>query len=652
MALTKEQFQKARQAGYTTEQIIGFEKKRESEPIKPMFSSPEEAAIGQEKAQRELRAAEQQTSPLGVISKGMRMASSPLENAMAAGIPDIISKKLTGKPYVDPDSQMKFLSEPAGMVAGLAGGSAVQAGKVILPVIQGGLKMSAKGIPTVMKDTISRKMGRGAITGGVGAGVQLSSDEEGNIDLGRQAGQGLLGAGIGAVAVPAGAVISKMGRAYKKWNYFRKNPKIPKSTELKSGIEKTKQEISFNAAERESGKREIEETFTTRLNNENRRLSENFDNLKSEYDEAGENGAVKFQDSTKFVLGDLSEGYGAHLGDIDDYLIRSGQQITKGELDSLFNFTSQNMNDNLMTSGHVVNSIKKMQEKYGIKMIGNQSRLPSAKTGLPIATTIRDNSNDVVNLQSFVKDIKDIKKGIKFGGSTEDNVALGIFYDDLTNYLGRRPGLEKYLELNQTYAPYINSAKMLVKQAKSHIGESNTVSSAKILKMFGLRKAGVSPTESGYGVNAADKSMVENIERLQQPSPFSKGMGTADTDPMIIKAQQLAQAKQATEEIGSIISAQKKSTIKSLDQKFVNELDNIMGSNKYIESDYILKKAMIEDALETRLKRIGYRDDQRRAIMQSKDMVGRLIRKLTGATATTSGTMYGAKAVGRALTGQ
>jgi hypothetical protein len=623
----------------TEQELEGIFSSYSSKP-KPMFSSSEEAAIGQEKAQKELRIAQMQNTPLAVLAKGMRMASSPLENSVAAGIPDIVSKKLTGEPYVEPDAQMKFLSEPLGMVAGASGSAGVAAGKALLPVIKGGLRVSEKGIPTVLKDTVGRKIGRGAITGGVAGGTQLSSDEEGNVNLGNQAVQGTMGAVAGSLIVPAGAFVSKAGNAYRKW---KSGAKTPRADILTGKINQQKQDITLTAAQRSSEQRSLKDKFDTDLEESKKVLQGNFDNLSREFQESAETGAMNMQDSVKFVSNEMGESYGIQLENIGDDLIKSGQPITNSELSSVFSQTRANLQDNLITSGHVVDMINKMESKYGQKFIGGQGFRASIKP--------RSNVDDVVDFRSLVKDIKDIKKGIKFGGKTEDNVALGIFYDDLTSYLGQRPGLEKYLKLNQTYAPYIQSLKTLTKQTKAYAGESETQQATNLLKRFGLRKANVVPGKSLGGSSPAEASVVRNIETLQQPSPFSKGMGTQATDPVVLKAQQLSEAKQATEEISGIIDNQRKVASSNLDKKFLGELDNIMGSKKYVESDYTLKEAMIKDALNSKLKRIGYRQNQIDVILKDRQKLRKVAGLLVKGAVGTATVLTLGNAIGRAVKG-
>ena len=574
----------------------------------------------------------------------------------AFGVPKVLMGKMAGPDaskqiFADQETMggkaLNIASEGAGYIGGGAAKLGLKVGEKLLPKAASKIIMSDKGIPKVIGDTMLRKAGRGAIAGGVAGGTQLSPDNEGNVSAGQQGMQAGVGAGLGAVLEPAIAFVSKAGKAYKRWQRGAKTPAVDVA---KGKIDVDKQAISLNTAERNAAQRASDESFATKLDESKRVLQNNFDNLSQEFQESAESGAVPFQDAIKYVSREMGESYGAQLGDIADE-IASSAPITRNELSSFLSSTKANLDDNLITSGHVADTIKKFESKYTPVMVGKQSRFINLATGEK-AGTLRSNADEAVDFKNFIKDVKDIKKGIKYGGKTEDNVALGIFYDDLTNFLGQRPGLEKYLQLNETYAPYIQSLKTLTKGAKAYAGESETAASTNLLKRFGLRKSGVTPGRSQGLGSASEISEVNNIERLQNPSTFSKGMGSDITDPVVRKAQELAQAKQATEDIGTIISLQKKAAGKNIDNRFADNLDEIMGTKKYMESDYTMKEAMIKDAIASKLKRIGYQKDKIDIILKDRTKLKQLAGVIVGGAAGTASLYYGSKAVGNALSGK
>lgn len=642
MPLTKEQFQKARDAGYTPEQIVEFEKKRQSEKAKPMFSSPEEAQAGQRKAQKEQKSAEFYATPMGNLAKASENTFNPITNSAMFGIPDIVSKKTIGKPFVNEDAQMKWLSEPAGALVGPGGVGRVIA-KAAVPVIKGGLKMSTKGIPTVIKDTMGRKMGRGAIEGGVMGGTSLTSDEEGNFDVGQQGLQATGGALLGAAADPAAAVaksfISKSGQAYRKFTRWRKGAVEPATSRVKGKVSVDEQNVQLTSAKRGAEQRQLDETFKSDLETTKAELQQNFNSLTKAFQESAETGAVKMQDDVKFVTKEMSKNYGLQFDDISD-AVNSSAPIVNSEVSSLLSGVKAKLQDNLITSGHVNDILTKMESKYGEKFFGG--------AGFRISRTPRSTAGDAIDFKRFIKDVKDIKKGIKYGGKTEDNVALGIFYDDLTNFLGQREGLEKYLELNSAYAPYIQSLKEITRQTKAYVGDSSTKGATEMLKRFGLRKADVPIMGSGVGA-PAEISEIRNIERFQQPSQFSKGFGTQTTDPVVARAKELYAARQTIDALPQVMGRARDIKSKNIDSRFIGELDNIMASKNYIEGDYLAKEAMVRDAIKSKMKRIGFQENKIDLILKDRNKLPNIIKRMAGNAIMTGGlvgsTVYGLKAL-------
>lgn len=113
-----------------------------------------------EEAQHDVRVAQMNATPLGILSKAVDMSSAPAENAMFAGLPDIISQKLTGKSYIPPDSQMQGLSSAVGFAAG----------------IPGAIGMGASGL--VKGAGLLANVGRGAVGGAASLASLLPSPSQ------------------------------------------------------------------------------------------------------------------------------------------------------------------------------------------------------------------------------------------------------------------------------------------------------------------------------------------------------------------------------------------------------------------------------------------------------------------------------------------
>lgn len=201
MPLTQEQFQKARASGFSTEQIIDFEKRRSGdvsrETPKPQFSSPEEAAIATQKAAEEQKRAEFNARPAQVINRGIDLAMRPIENQTLAGIPDIVSRATTGKPYVSPDSQMRGVTDAIGIMAGAPGIAGNAIAKAIIP------KVGAK---------LGQKILGGAASGAISGA--LVSPKDGS-DIKARTGQAIGGGIVGGVIPAAGAAIKGIPKVIK-----------------------------------------------------------------------------------------------------------------------------------------------------------------------------------------------------------------------------------------------------------------------------------------------------------------------------------------------------------------------------------------------------------------------------------------------------
>lgn len=122
----------------------------------------------------------------------------------AFGVPKVLMGKVAGADssrqiFADqettPGKVLNIASEGAGYIAG-------GAGKL-------GLKMAGL-VPSAMAKKSSGKILQGAIAGGVGGGTQLTPDEEGNVSVGGQVKQAVVGAGLGAGLMGAVASASKI----------------------------------------------------------------------------------------------------------------------------------------------------------------------------------------------------------------------------------------------------------------------------------------------------------------------------------------------------------------------------------------------------------------------------------------------------------
>lgn len=142
-------------------------------PVEPMFANKEEADAAQLQARKDQNTAEFNASPLAIVNKTLNMISSPAMNASLGNIPDIVSKATTGKPYVDPDAQMKFLTEPLGMAGGASGVAVARVGnamKAVPSIVEKGFM----SLPFLQK---AAAVGKSAAQGAAGMATQLPTQD-------------------------------------------------------------------------------------------------------------------------------------------------------------------------------------------------------------------------------------------------------------------------------------------------------------------------------------------------------------------------------------------------------------------------------------------------------------------------------------------
>lgn len=197
--LTKDEFQKALDSGFNTEQIISHEKTRKL------------------KSQSIPQILKENVIEAGKKTLGMAKTAA---NVGLFGLPEIASQKLTGKPFVKEE-----LTPSQKTQASMAGFAFGPAGKLTSAVSKGVSKILPKAtglIPT---------MARGGITGAVGYGTQLPTPQEaatleeatqdvlGKAKKGFIAGAATTGIlyGVGKGFNYAGQKATKIKQSYRNW---------------------------------------------------------------------------------------------------------------------------------------------------------------------------------------------------------------------------------------------------------------------------------------------------------------------------------------------------------------------------------------------------------------------------------------------------
>lgn len=162
---------------------------------KPIFSNQQEADIAQKQAQKDLRIAQINATPLAQISSGLDLMTKPAMNASLGNIPDIVSKKTTGESYVPADSQVKWMTEPLGMAGGASGAAVAGVGnamKTIPSIVEKGFA----SLPFLQK---AAAVGKSTAMGAAGMATQLPGQDNLVDNVKQYAGQVAAGAALGPV---------------------------------------------------------------------------------------------------------------------------------------------------------------------------------------------------------------------------------------------------------------------------------------------------------------------------------------------------------------------------------------------------------------------------------------------------------------------
>lgn len=181
--LTEEQFNKAQEAGFSTEQIISMEQRRKQESV-PMFKNESEGRIASKKLQEEQSQLQDAASWPGFIRNQIIGGINTGINTATGGLMER-GAGLAGYTTIPPNTTSDI--QAAGMVAGMGLGIPAMAARgtgILLNNAPAFVRMAAQGatggasvIPTMQQQpTASGALGQmalqSAIGGGVGAAVQ------------------------------------------------------------------------------------------------------------------------------------------------------------------------------------------------------------------------------------------------------------------------------------------------------------------------------------------------------------------------------------------------------------------------------------------------------------------------------------------------
>ena len=305
----------------------------------------------------------------------------------------------------------------------------------------------------------------------------------------------------GVVAKEAGAEVSAVGKilakpfkaAGEKTVQTFKTLLGPNQSQLKADIGKIKSEVSAAQSAKasinlgidekalaekaiaESQLKEIKDTF-----------AENNKRLSIEFNKARGQSVEKIREVLRESNSALSANYRVFLDTVENDLIKSGQQMTKGELDDILNKVFIRAQEGAVPESSTFQAVRNLASKYkieqGIDEVGN---------------VITKNAGEVIPFKDLVADVKTINKGLsgRFKqkiGATPDDKILDFFHEEYGKWITEKApqfaaGQAEYAriaavknEANRIFKPY-DFEKIKTDQAMN------------LLKKFGLAKEGEQP---------------------------------------------------------------------------------------------------------------------------------------------------------------
>lgn len=648
MPLTKEQFNKARNAGFTTEQIASFEKKRTSSISNSSVETPQQSSMQNIMGDIKEFGQGVYREEVAPILKGV--------DAFAFGIPRTLIKSVGGQELdkqIFPDQQTlrgqvaSFGLQGAGMLRGGAAKLAHVAGERLTPKLAAKIGMSIERGEMAARSSavLANKIIKGSIEGAIFGFTQLTPDEEGHISPMGQVAQGAVGGVFGSAFPIATNLATKGVRGYRKMLTPTKTPPSKLMIEALREKEKLQKEIirtqaktsieNIDDAIYEANKQRKQVLFENRVDFD-KNLKEKAFELKKQVVSLGRALNDVTSETSKEVQRRLpqfykanSSGFEKEIDSISDGLIRRNEQLNYREISDMLSRVGAEMDDALILDGRPREAILALQNKYAVKYVSQPSKFFRASSGTPVGGSIASNADAIVPLKEFFNDIKSIRKtltaGAKSGATrfSQEDVAVSLFNKGTAELLETR--VPELIKLRESYSPIINAMKVSNRIFKPFKGEFDIKEGANLLERFSLGKS-----KAGE---------IELIKAIEEGSSFSPGIGDI-TSQLRAKGLELMEAKQR---IAPILDDMRNVNLfqrQGIDKEFAAQIHKLRMDKRFIDSNSIVQEKMLEDMVADRLKKIGARQEMIDNLKADKNKLRTVIKRLLAlGTATSTGTV-------------
>lgn len=527
MALTQEQFQKARDAGFSTEQIIGFEKKRLSEggtatleekPIEEKFTKyvgiPRQAQVEEEiKARR---------NPFEVLKEEARKKPEPFKHPLST--------------FMQPFAfGMKALDIPRRMIESpiASAGLAAQRGELFTPqagreIIQGftGERVAELGdIPFAagVPKPISSAIGLLSLAGITSPKATFKTGKRmitEPVTMAKEAGEELsaIGQGISKVGRKVTEPIRKVFRTLKPLRGETQTQIGQKISGITEQIGLTKETAQARKATLLESKDIAKYNLNQRLQQADDIFTQNKKVMVEELQNATEQGSLNFRTSLKEFNKAGTDTYGSLIDDFSDDLVKQGKQMTEGELGDILQNALSKSDEQFLPRGRVYQKIQTFNNKYQTKFTMDN-----------IGNIISENADKPVKFQQVISEFKEIRNALstsaKSGtGYTADDVVNSILQNEYGNWIGKN--VPEFAELQKSYAPLLETKKIANRLFKPYkITELETKQATGLLKRFGLGKTEAGEEKLIQSLQEGFEVMGEKIEGVGDLTTRIKEIG-------------------------------------------------------------------------------------------------------------------------------
>lgn len=293
------------------------------------------------------------------------------------------------------------------------------------------------------------------------------------------------------------------------------DPKAPIKETISDQIRVTKQS-------RSEAIRKVKSKTDKKLLRSANKIDDEILKMTDDLQRSAETGSLEFQKRIPKAQRAASNEYGIRLDNIADDLVKKGEVINKGDMNSVLTATKDELRELEFPLGRAESVIDKLIDtKYSFKQppvrILNTRKSISAKKSFGVQE---------LDLREVLSDTKLIKgqasSGVKLGTKpfSDDEVAIAIFNNNFGKLLEQKASA--LIELNKSYAPVIRVNKAAHRLFKPRAGELQTKSGTGLLKRAATKKI-VKGNISGAPTIERGERQLLNI--LEEGTEFGKGVG-------------------------------------------------------------------------------------------------------------------------------